>query len=199
LTQDWEIEGHVMSTSWWVLINLPTPYLPSDLEILLTEYGLYALPNLLSSQAAALSPTTCRLAVGGLSVVQKAPPASGAFSVSEPTNTASGIIWRTGDPGRRGWSITYLPGCPHDFVEGGWQLSAEGWGNILASAIGFRSQLESLPSYPPQTLVLGTLLRQSGGAPRAAAVFRPFVDVAPAPKVVTIRRRVPLGRSVLPF
>lgn len=199
LTQGWQIGGHQMSTSWWVLVGLPVPVLPSDLLALLQEYTLFALPNLLSSMSSELSPTTCRLSISGMTVDQHNPPAHGAFSISEATNTAAGIIWRTGDPGRRGWSITYLPGCPHDFVELGWQLSAEGYNNILDSAVNFKQQLEGLPSYPPQTLVLGTLLRSQNGAPRPNSVFRPFVSAAPADKVVTIRRRIPSGRSVLPF
>lgn len=199
LEQDWETGGHVMSTAWWFEVNLPEPYLYSDLAALLSEYTLYALPNLLASMCDTCSPTTCRLSVGGNTVVQHNPPAHGAFSSEEACNTAGGIIWYTGDRGRRGWTITYLPSCPHDFVALGWQLSAEGYNNLLDSATNFYLQMQTLPSYPHQTLVQGTLLRKRGGAPLGAAVFRPILYWRPATKVVTIRRRIPAGRSVLPF
>lgn len=188
-----------MSTAWWVLVNLPTPYEPSDFANLLSEYTLFALPELLTSMGSNVSPTTCRLSAGGLTVVQHNPPAHGSFGGIAPCNTATGLIWTTGDPGRRGWSITYLPGTPQDFYEGGWQLSAEGYNNALDSAVNFRLQLQSLGSYPPDTLVLGTLLRERDGAPLPASVFRPFISVRPSPKIVTIRRRIPPRQSVLPF
>lgn len=199
LTQDWEIGGHFMSTSWWMLLNLPRPLSNLDLSRLLSDYTLFALPNLLSSCTDTLSPTTCRLTIEGLVEQEKNPPAHGAFSSSEPCNTASGITWRTGEGGRRGWALTYLPGCPHDFVESGWQLSAEGWGNILDSAVNFWLQMRTLPSFPPDTVVLGTLHRARSGVPLSAGLFAPFVSVAPAPRVVTIRRRLPKRRAVLPF
>jgi hypothetical protein len=180
-------------------VNLPVPVNPSDLSVLLQEYTLFALPNLLNTQAANVNPSTCRLSVGGLTVSQKNPPASGAFSVADAANTAAGITWYTGDAGRKGWAITYLPCCPHDFVDDTYILSAEGWGNIDDAATNFKTQLESLPSYPPKTLVMGTLWRERAGAPRAASVFRPFVFWAPTPKVVTIRRRIPSGSRVSPF
>jgi hypothetical protein len=188
-----------MSVSWWVEVALPLPYLYTDLLALLQEYTLFALPELLTSQAETCTPTTCRLSVAGNTVVQHNPPAHGAFSSEEPCNTAGGIIWQTLDGGRRAWSITYLPGCPHDFVELGWQLSAEGYNNLLDSATQFKLQLESLPSYPQNTLTMGTLHRSRHGVPLDAAQFSPFVFWRPAGKVVTIRRRIPQGRSVLPF
>jgi hypothetical protein len=132
-------------------------------------------------------------------VVQHNPPAHGAFPSEEACNVASGIIWGTGERGRSGWAITYLPSCPHDFVDTGWQLSAEGYNNILDSAVNFKLQLESLPLFPPQTLVLGTLHRSRAGAPLHTARFAPFLYVRPARKVTTIRRRIPSGRSVSPF
>lgn len=199
LTQGWEADGNQMSTSWWVLVNLGTPINPADLAALLTDYTLYALPNLLDSMSDVVSPTTCRLSVSGLTEVQHNPPAHGAFGGGAPASTASGIIWTTGDAGRKGWAITYLPGTPTDFYEGQWQLSAEGYRNVLDSATNFKLQLETLPLYPPDTLVLGSLLRARNGAPRPSAVFRPFVNWRPSPKLVTIRRRIPPRQSVLPF
>ena len=132
-------------------------------------------------------------------VEQHNPPAHGAFGGSLAQNTAAGISWRTGEPGRRGWTITYLPGCPQDFLEEGWQLSAEGYNNILDTAVNFQLSLSTLPSYPPNTLVLGTVHRSRHGAPLPASVFAPFVDWFPVSKIVTIRRRIPESRSVLPF
>ena len=199
LEQEWESSGRFMSNSWWVQVNLPLGYGISDLLTLLNEYTLYALPNLLNGISAGTSPTTCRLQVSGNVVTVKNPPAHGAWSGQQALNCAGGLIWRTGDGGRRGWAISYLPGLPDGFVDGSWQLSASGYANLLDAGVNFKLQLESLPSYPDQTLVLGTLHRSRAGVPLPHSIFSPYLSVEPALKVVTIRRRIPRGPSVLPF
>jgi hypothetical protein len=199
LTQSWDVNSVVCSTSWWLFDPGGASAEPSALETIGGAFFSTCIPSLLELQHNAVMPTTCRLAENGVTVVLGAPPAVGAWEGGEANNCAGGLRWAFQGRGRRSWSMTYVPGLPSVFVADGYRINELGFGNMKASGTDFLNAMNLLSGGSGSTLVLGTLQRVLNEAPLGASAFAPYDSCSPISKVVTIRRRIRARSSLSPL
>jgi hypothetical protein len=196
LRQYFDINGHRVSTGFWLFSpEWPNAVYP-DLEVALVDWFTSGLPQLLGLQHSGVIPTTCLLRVGGLALVEAAPPSHGAWTGGQADNVALGIAFKTNDRGKGATHINYVPGVPDVFISANYQISQVGWGNLQANARDLLAALNTIRSPLGLACVAGTLRRARGGLPLGHASFSPFAGVVATPQVVTIRRRIPRGYQI---
>lgn len=157
---------------------------------MLSQWFSTCLPSLLELQHRGCTPTTCHLSGLGYSFSEPAPPALGAWSGGAAAQVALGLKWRTGEPGRAGWALTWVPAIPDQFITDTWRLNELGAGNAQASARDLLNALNAITLSDGSTATVGTVHRSSHGAPALGASFAPYQSVQPVLHLATCRRRL---------
>jgi hypothetical protein len=80
-----------------------------------------------------------------------------------------------------------------------WRLNETGYGTLREQGLELLHNLDALPGPLGQTQEVGTLLRKTAGGPLSASEFVGYNDVFPILKLVTIGRRIPPSRNLLPL
>jgi hypothetical protein len=80
-----------------------------------------------------------------------------------------------------------------------WRLNETGYSTLRAQGVEMLNALYALPGPASTTQTPGTLLRRSASGPLSVSEFVGYNDVFPILKLVTIGRRVPPSRNVLPL
>lgn len=164
-----------------------------DLQMLLGDFLVDPLNDLLSLVPSDVSPATCRLTTYGptpLSITLPGPPSSGAGSSSSAINAALVLSWRSHLPGQSARSTTWLPLSTDDVDSGRRLLATAAYGSAQGTANAFLNHMNALvrPDGTPVTFV--TLHRRTATGPAVAAEFSPIVYGHPSPFVGTLQRRI---------
>jgi len=110
------------------------------------------------------------------------------------------VGWRLvgGELGRGTASVIRLPSAPDQFIADTWRLSASGFANLRDRGGEFINHFNAMVGGGGANLQLGTLHQVRSGAPMNPPIFDQALDVVPARRVLTIRRRLPRGIQISP-
>lgn len=198
LVQDVSVNDYTVSIGVW-LFNPSMPSLESaSAAVLLGDWFLGPMADLLPCMHAGATFTTCRLSTSTFAYVESAPTNVGEWTGGLANHTALGLHWIGAGRGRALRKIMFVPAVPDVFVDHGWQLNQLGYGNLQASGRDFYAHANTIRAPDGTPCVFGTVHRSAAGAPLAVASFDPYTGVVPTAKVVTIRRRIPRRPSLSP-
>lgn len=192
-----ENDGALSSCSVWVQLLPGPPYDLGDLQAVKGNMGItgIGLINALTTDSTVVR--TCRLRTFG-SVVYDLEDAlvfnSGAWTGSQVNSVASGIRWVTGEPGRRGWSVMFVPGFPDVFTTDHLTMTAGAMGEVFTAANRFISDSDAYFFGGITGVSVGTVHRQRFGRPLPFATFVPYVRAEPMRPVARQGKRLYVRR-----
>lgn len=187
------------SNGFWIYSPALESYSPSDLQALQGLFLTDPLNDLLSLVPNDVSPSTCRLTTYGvtpITIINPAPPSSGAGGACSALNAALVLSWRSALRGPRYRSTTWLP-LPSDDVDSGRRLlSTTAYGSAQGTANAFINHMNAMTVGAGQPVEFVTLHRRTAAGGDTVASFSPVVYGHPSQLIGTLDRRIRFGDRV---
>jgi hypothetical protein len=178
---------------FWIEMFPLGPYTLADLQGVLAQVTIAGTQFVNQLTTAASKIDTCRLALQGPQIAALFETVAfnvGALSGAQANQVSTALHWITGDPGRSGQAMTYMGGFSDDFTDDHLVLNDVGMNTVRNEARNFLNAVDATFFGAILQCTLGTLHRSRAGTPLLVATFSPFVGIAPARKLGTIRRRM---------
>lgn len=200
----WDIKNAaICTTSWWLFAPGADSASSFQLETLLGDFFLNAMPDLLSVLGDDVTCSALRCSSYGTdpSRVQYAPaPNVGALGGTVTLNAALVLTWRGNDRGRGVDGHTFLPLSTSLVDDNRRTLTSIAWSQCQAAARSFALHMNAITSPDGASCVFAVLHRSKSGFPLPATLWSP-IDLGDASsRVGTLRRRIRSGEAFsLPF
>lgn len=165
----------------------------SDLQLLLTSFQVQCstqLFNCMHQGAQALTSRLVSYRPGGPRWETSWAPNAGRWTGGQASAIAAGLYTQGLAAGKGTGSRIRLVGCPDIFIDANRELNTTGTEYLRQLGVQIKNWAGPPSPYPVGPVIIGTIQRQSAGAPLPTATFDPATAIVPARRVEVVRRRL---------
>jgi hypothetical protein len=173
-------------TGWWMFVSSEETLSVDDYTNMLALLQISSTDFIVNVGSNNVVVNACRLSVWGslsLELVHVVPGVRGLQGDALPGNEALCVVWQTGERGREGVALTYMPGFPGVFTDDSVFVNRTGAGTIKTQADNFAVQVNEHTAPVGHQLTLGVLHRARAGVPLVPGEFTPFQAVKSAQRI----------------
>lgn len=201
LTAEYDVAGRVNTTSNWFLYTSSTPADVSNCDAIVNAWYVLCAGHIQAVSSSAAVLTACSVTISSptfASLRKEVFPITGHYSGAQALNVAAGWKLIGSTRGRGTASVQRMPSCPDEFVDDSQRLSSVGYTKLRDEGNSYLIAFRTIGDGSGGFIVPGCLHRISAGAPLIPPHFDITLGLVPSAHLLTIRRRLPIGRQVSP-
>jgi hypothetical protein len=189
---EWSVDESLASTQHWVFLLDAALMSFAEFEEFHGDLITWAL-ELVEPMSTSTQLEASRLFETGLNTredFQHFAPNHGAAGTGMAINVGAGLYWIVQESGRRGHSISHIPGVPVSYSDDARHLNALGVTEMEGHAAAFFNGVNAIVAPNGNTPRLSAARLRSGGAPLTPPLLLPIEGVVPVTRLTTLKRRI---------